>query len=237
MKNKYDGVISQCWILWLALSLNRWLKLLPNWSVQEWGPNLNDTGSSNEILSKKYLESQLSGTRQPARLCRLHPPRRSPEQPALSSLLSYSEQEVRPGTPQGPLQPESYDPSSILVFRTHSTPAFQPHSTITRTAEVLKTLLLSLTSNSHVLTPSLVLYTNLSNSWDVTYKISQVGNAAKLTLLWTGTPIIWWKSRGLRNMLLAFTCGCFLWTLVHLLPSQLTLLQAMECYRGSEMPL
>jgi len=54
---------------------------------------------SNEILLKKYIGSQFSGTRQPERLCRLHPSQWSPQKPGLSSSLACFEQEVRLGTP------------------------------------------------------------------------------------------------------------------------------------------
>lgn len=137
MKNKYDGVISQWWILWLALSSNRWLRLLPNLSVQEWGPNLNDTGSSNEILSKKYLGNQLSGTRQPGRLIRLPSTLMQPW--ATWSELIADLVWAGGQTGDTPKVPFNLNPMILaLVFRTHSIPAFQPHSPITRTVEVLK---------------------------------------------------------------------------------------------------
>lgn len=46
------------------------------------------------------------------------------------------------------------------------------------------------------------------------HQISQTDNAAKLGLLSTGTPTTLMNSHRLHNMLLAFPCGFFLWTLV-----------------------
>lgn len=114
----------------------------------------------------------------------------------------------------------------------------QCHSTTMRTVEVLEKNLLSLTWNFLVLTSFLVLHTKLSKPWDVTHQISQADNSAKPALLLTRTPITWMKSPGLHNTLLAFPCGCFLWTFALFALvcfKQLTLLQAMEKYRGSEM--
>lgn len=114
----------------------------------------------------------------------------------------------------------------------------QCHSTTMRTVEVLEKNLLSLTWNCHVLTSFLVLHTKLSKPWDVTHQISHDDNTAKPALLWTRTPITLMKSPGLHNTLLAFPCGCFLWTFAVfalVFFKQLTLLQAMEKYRGSEM--
>lgn len=190
-------------------------------------------------FSNKILSKNCPGTQELERLHRLHPSGCIWMQPRATWSERTADLVWAGGwtrdTSKVPCS-QNYPMSLIqFFFLGHSTPTFQPHSTITRAAQVLKKSPASLTWNCHVPTSFLVLHTKLSKSWVVTTKSPKLTMLLNQHFYQQAPQLLWWRVTGFTTCYLPFLVGASSEHLYFLLSSQLTLLQAMEKYRGSEI--